>query len=151
MHPLLCGLVCVCVFFASLHVASLGGMPVLHGEWIHSGVRMCVRVVLQTCLHTNLCPSARQVNNATARVMTNKKVANPYTNGKTLVSFQLLCMFLHSSCRLIRFHSLTRTTPPLMGLFMSRCNSHRWLTLNGLKKQTAGSACPQTEFMFMFD
>lgn len=28
------------------------------------------------------CACFEQVNNATARVMTNKKVANPYTNGK---------------------------------------------------------------------
>ncbi|XP_031694838.1 RNA binding protein fox-1 homolog 3-like, partial [Anarrhichthys ocellatus] len=37
-----------------------------------------------------------EVNNATARVMTNKKVSNPYTNGKISAFFpSLLSSFVH--------------------------------------------------------
>lgn len=35
-----------------------------------------------------LCALCRQVNNATARVMTNKKAANPYTNGNGVKLWQ---------------------------------------------------------------
>lgn len=59
-------------------------------------VAFCVQNFLNTSYRS------MQVNNATARVMTNKKVANPYTNGKhftTLMSswiFVYLLSLVHS-------------------------------------------------------
>lgn len=59
-----------------------------------------------------------QVNNATARVMTNKKVANPYTNGKCesqkehlhfvlIASWALLLFFAHQAGSWIQWWELS--------------------------------------------
>lgn len=45
------------------------------GPWLQPHQLGCLQAL-------SSCPLSLQVNNATARVMTNKKAANPYTNGK---------------------------------------------------------------------
>lgn len=45
---------------------------------------------------THACPYLLQVNNATARVMTNKKTVNPYANGKFIFHPKTTkCKFLY--------------------------------------------------------
>lgn len=59
--------------------ASSGGR---HGGEIQSRTGAASGPEKATALLTLSLPLSEQVNNATARVMTNKKTANPYTNGK---------------------------------------------------------------------
>lgn len=63
------------------------------------------------------CFGGEQVNNATARVMTNKKVANPYTNGKIclLSKLQLCSDTVHEGQYLLVWASLPLSLSPSIG------------------------------------